>query len=262
MKTISPLAYIAPEAQLGEGVVVDPFAYIAGDVEIGDETWVGAHATILDGARIGKRCKVFPQATIAAIPQDLKFKGEYSTVEIGDDTTLRECTTVNRGTLAKRTTKVGDHCLIMAYAHVAHDCILHNQVILGNCVQLAGEVEIDDYAILSGGSLVHQFTKVGKHVMVQGGTKVNKDVPPYVIAGREPIMFCGLNVVGLRRRLFPPELIQEIQEAYRLLYREGMNISQGVERIELEMRKSPEIDEIIHFVQLSERGLLRGGKIE
>jgi len=150
----------------------------------------------------------------------------------------------------------------MAYAHVAHDCFVHNHVILGNSVQLAGEVEVDDYAILSGGTLVHQFTRIGKHVMIQGGTKVNKDVPPYVIAGREPIMFCGLNVVGLRRRLFPAELIQEIQEAYRLLYREGMNISQGVEKIMLEMRATPELEEIIKFVQLSDRGLLRGGKIE
>ena len=260
--SVSALAYVAPEAKLGKDVVVEPFAYIAGDVTIGDGTWIGPHVTIFDGARIGQRCRIFPGATIAAIPQDLKFKGEYSTVEIGDDTTLRECTTVNRGTLAKQITKVGSDCLIMAYAHVAHDCLIHNHVILGNCVQLAGEVEVDDYAILSGGALVHQFTRSGKHVMVQGGTKVNKDVPPYVIAGREPIMFCGLNVVGLRRRLFPAELIQEIQEAYRLLYREGMNISQGVEKIVQEMRPTPELEEIIKFVQLSDRGLLRGGKIE
>ncbi len=260
--TISPLAYVSPQAKIGAGVVVEPFAYVGADVEIGEDTWVGPHATIFDGARIGKQCRIFPAATIAAIPQDLKFKGEYSTVKIGDNTTLRECTTVNRGTLAKQITSIGSDCLIMAYAHVAHDCEIHNHVILGNCVQLAGEVEVDDYAILSGGTLVHQFTRVGKHVMVQGGTKVNKDVPPYVIAGREPIMYCGLNVVGLRRRLFPAELIQEIQEAYRLLYREGMNISQGIERIVQEMHSSPELDEIIKFVQRSERGLLRGGKIE
>lgn len=260
--TISPLAHVAEGATLGNGVVVEPFAYIASDVVIGDNTWVGPHATVFDGARIGRNCKIFPNAVVSGIPQDLKFKGEYSTVEIGDGTTLRECVTVNRGTLAKQVTRVGTNCLIMAYAHVAHDCVLHNNVILGNSTQLAGEVEVDDYAILSGGTLVHQFTRVGKHVMVQGGTKVNKDVPPYVIAGREPIMFCGLNVVGLRRRLFPAELIQEIQEAYRLLYREGMNITQGVERIVQEMRPTPELEEIIKFVQRSDRGLLRGGKIE
>ena len=260
--TVSPLAYIDPKARLGEGVVVEPFAYIAGDVEIGAGTWIGPHASIFDGARIGTECKIFPGASVAGIPQDLKFVGEYSTAQIGDRTTIRECATVNRGTASRGVTRVGDDCLLMAYSHVAHDCLLNNRIILGNAVQLAGEVEIDDYAILSGGCLVHQFTRIGKHVMVQGGSRVTKDVPPYVIAGRDPITFCGLNLVGLRRRGFSAELIQEIQESYRILYRDGLNVSQAMERILEDVVPLPERDELVNFVRTSSRGLIRGGKDE
>lgn len=258
--SISKLAYVDSRAQLGEGVVVEPFAYIAGDVTIGAGTHVGSHAVVLDGARIGSGCQLFPGAVVSAVPQDLKFVGEYSTAVIGDGTVVRECATVNRGTKAREVTTVGSNCLLMAYSHVAHDCLLHDHVILGNCVQLAGEVEIDDYAILSGGTLVHQFTRVGKHVMIQGGSKVNKDVPPYVLAGRDPLAFTGINVVGLRRRGFSPELVQEIQEAYRLLYREGLNVSQALERIVDEVPSSAERAEIVDFVKASERGLIRGAK--
>ena len=260
--SISNLAYVDPKARLGKGVVVEPFAYIAGDVEIGDGSWIGTHAVVFDGSRLGARCRVFPGAVVGAIPQDLKFAGEYTTAVIGDDTTIRECATVNRGTAARVVTKIGNKCLIMAYAHVAHDCELGNNVILGNSTQLAGEVEVDDFAILSGGCLVHQFTRIGKHTMVQGGSRVLKDIPPYVIAGREPITFCGLNIVGLRRRGFAGELVQEIQEAYRILYREGLNVTQALEQIAQDIRPVPEKDEIINFIKGSSRGLIRGGKEE
>lgn len=258
--SISELACVDSQAKIGKGVVIEPFAYVAGDVEIADGTWIAPHAVVLDGARIGRNCRIFPGAVISAIPQDLKFNGEYSTAEVGDGTTVRECATVNRGTAARGVTTVGRDCLLMAYSHVAHDCLLRDNVIIGNAVQLAGEVEVDDYAILSGGVLVHQFTRIGKHVMIQGGSKVNKDVPPYVIAGREPISFSGLNLVGLRRRNFPAELIQEIQEAYRLLYRDGLNVSQAIERIAQELMPTRERDEIVAFVNASSRGLIKGGR--
>lgn len=252
-----PLAYIHPDAKIGKDVIIEPFAYIAGNVEIGDNTWVGPNATILDGARIGKNCKIFPGAVISAIPQDLKFRGEETLAIIGDNTVLRECVTVNRGTASKGQTKVGDNCLLMAYVHVAHDCIVKDYVILGNAVQLAGEVEIDDFAIISGGCLVHQFERIGAHVMVQGGSKVNKDVPPYSMVGREPIVYMGLNVIGLRRRQFDQAKIAEIQEIYRMIYSKGLNVSQALAEIEETMPQTPERDEIIEFVRNSSRGIVR-----
>ncbi|HOV72032.1 MAG TPA: acyl-ACP--UDP-N-acetylglucosamine O-acyltransferase, partial [Dysgonamonadaceae bacterium] len=193
MNVISPLAFVHPEAIIGDNVTIEPFAYVDRNVKIGDGTHIMAHATLLYGARIGNNCTIFPQATIAAIPQDLKFKGEDTVAIVGDRTVIRECATVNRGTASKGFTTVGEDCLIMAYSHVAHDCVLKNHVILGNAAQLAGEVEIDDYAIVSGGSLVHQFTRIGAHVMIQGGSKISKDIPPYVMVGREPISYVGLN---------------------------------------------------------------------
>ena len=199
---ISPLAVVDPKAQIGENTTVDPFAVIEGDVVIGDNCRIFAHATILNGARIGNHCNIFPCAVIAGIPQDLKFAGEDSIAEIGDYTTIRECATVNRGTASKRKTVIGNHCLIMAYSHVAHDCLLKDFVIIGNASQIAGEVEIDDYAIISGGTLIHQFSRISKHVMVQGGSRVGKDIPPYTLIGRDPIVYCGINIVGLRRRGF------------------------------------------------------------
>ena len=222
------MAFVHPEAKLGENVIVEPFAYVDANTEIGDGTRVMTQATILSGARIGKNCVIFPHATIAGIPQDLKFQGEETTAIIGDNTTIRECATVNRGTASKGYTKVGSNCLIMAYSHVAHDCELKDYVILGNTTQLAGEIEIDDYAIVSGGSLAHQFTKIGRHVMIQGGSKIAKDIPPFVMVGREPISYVGLNIVGLRRRGFTSERINGIQEIYRTLYLSGYNISQAV----------------------------------
>jgi len=251
------MAFVHPEAKLGENVIVEPFAYVDANTEIGDGTRVMTQATILSGARIGKNCNIFPHATIAGIPQDLKFQGEETTAIIGDHTTIRECATVNRGTASRGYTKIGSHCLIMAYSHVAHDCILKDYVILGNTTQLAGEIEIDDYAIISGGSLAHQFTKIGSHVMIQGGSKIAKDIPPFVMVGREPISYVGLNIVGLRRRGFTSERINGIQEIYRTLYLSGYNISQAVERIEQDLPVSEDRDLILSFVRSSSRGIVR-----
>lgn len=251
------MAFVHPEAKLGENVIVEPFAYVDANTEIGDGTRVMTQATILSGARIGKNCVIFPHATIAGIPQDLKFQGEETTAIIGDNTTIRECATVNRGTASKGYTKVGSNCLIMAYSHVAHDCELKDYVILGNTTQLAGEIEIDDFAIVSGGSLAHQFTKIGRHVMIQGGSKIAKDIPPFVMVGREPISYVGLNIVGLRRRGFTSERINGIQEIYRTLYLSGYNISQAVERIEQDLPASEDRDLILDFVRSSSRGIVR-----
>lgn len=258
MTTVSSLAFVHPEAVLGNNVIVEPFAYIDRNTEIGEGSHVMAQATVLSGARIGKNCTIFPHATIAGIPQDLKFQGEETTAIIGDNTTIRECVTVNRGTASKGSTKVGSNCLIMAYSHVAHDCVLKDFVILGNTTQLAGEVEIDDFAILSGGTLVHQFSRIGAHVMIQGGSKIPKDIPPYVMVGREPIVYVGLNIVGLRRRGYTSERINSIQEVYRFLYMSGYNVTQATERIEKDLPASEERDHILEFIRSSNRGIVRG----
>lgn len=258
MNTISSLAFVSPDAKLGDNIIVEPFAFVDGNTEIGDGTRIMAHAAVLPGARIGKNCTVFPHATIAAIPQDLKFQGEETIASIGNNTVVRECVTVNRGTASRGATIVGNDCLLMAYSHVAHDCVLQDHVILGNATQLAGEVEIDDYAILSGGTLVHQFTKIGAHVMIQGGSKVPKDVPPYVMVGREPLTFMGLNVVGLRRRGFSSEQINALQEIYRYLYQSGYNTTQALERMEKELPQTNERNFIVEFIRSSARGIVRG----
>ena len=252
------MAFVHPEAKLGENVIVEPFAYVDRNTEIGDGTRIMMQATVLGGARIGKNCTIFPHATIAGIPQDLKFQGEETTAIIGDNTSIRECATVNRGTASKGFTSIGENCLIMAYSHVAHDCVLHDHVILGNATQLAGEIEIEDYAIISGGTLAHQFSKIGPHVMIQGGSKISKDIPPYVMVGREPITYVGLNIVGLRRRGFSSERINAIQEIYRYLYLSGFNISQATERIEQELPPSEDRSLILDFVRSSSRGIVRG----
>lgn len=258
MNTISSLAYVHPDAIIGENVVIEPFAFIDSNVEIGDGTRVMPQASVLYGARIGKNCTIFPNAVISAVPQDLKFDNEDSLAIIGDNTVIRECATVNRGTASKGKTVIGNRCLLMAYSHVAHDCILKNNVIIGNTSQLAGEVEIDDFAILSGGTLVHQFTKIGAHVMIQGGTRTGKDIPPYAMAGREPVMYVGINVIGLRRRGFTGEQINTIQETYRTLYQSGLNVSQACERIEKEMPDSETRNKIVNFIRTSSRGIVRG----
>lgn len=253
-----PLAYIHPDAKIARNVVIEPFVTIDKNVEIGEGTWIGPNVTIMEGARIGKNCKIFPGAVVSAVPQDLKFQGEDTLAIIGDNTTLREYVTVNRGTSAKGKTVIGKNCLIMAYCHVAHDCILGNNIIISNSTQLAGEVVVDDFAILSGGILVHQFTHIGSHVMVQGGSKINKDIPPYITAGRDPISYAGVNSIGLRRRGFTNEQIRDIQEVYRYVYMKGMNTTHAIERIMAEMPASAERDEILLFIKNSPRGIVKG----
>ena len=252
------LSNIHPEAVIGKNVTISPFVTIEKNVVIGDNCYIYPNAVILDGARIGKSCRIFPGAVISAIPQDLKFQGEETTAEIGDNTTIRECVTINRGTAAKGKTVVGNNCLLMAYSHIAHDCLLKDYVIIGNTTQLAGEVEVDDYAILSGGSLVHQFSKIGMHSMSQGGSRVSKDMPPYIIVGRDPITYSGINIVGLKRRGFDNEKISAIQEIYRILYQSGMNNKEAVKYIEENIPASQEKEIIITFIANSQRGIVRG----
>ena len=254
---ISNLAFIHPEAKIGKDVIIEPFAYIAANVKIDEGTWVGPNSTIMDGARIGKKCRIFPSAVVSGIPQDLKFRGEESTAEIGDNTTIRECATVNRGTAAVGKTIIGAGCLLMAYSHIGHDCTLGNNVIIGNSTALAGEVGVDDWAILSAGTMVHQFAHIGAHVMVGGGAKVRIDVPPFIKADRDPLSFLGLNSVGLTRRGFEKERIDEIHEIYRAIYQRGMNFSQALEFVEKEFKSSPDRNYILEFIRKSERGIIR-----
>lgn len=253
-----PFAYIHPAANIHPSVVIDPFVTIDQNVEIGEGTHIGSNVTIMEGARIGKHCTIFPGAVISGIPQDLKFRGEQTTAEIGDYTTIRECVTVNRGTSAKGKTVIGSKCLIMAYSHVAHDCVVGNNVIISNASQLAGEVQVDDFAVIGGGTLIHQFTHLGSHVMIQGGSRINKDIPPYVKAGRDPIAYTGINSIGLRRRNFTNDQIRDIQEIYRYLYLSRLNVSDAVDRIEAELPATKERDEIIEFIRNSKRGIVRG----
>lgn len=253
-----PLAYIHPDAKVADNVVIEPFVSIDRDVVIGEGTRIGSNVTILAGTRIGKNCTIFPGAVLGAIPQDLKFRGEYSTVEIGNNTTIREFVTVNRGTAARGKTTVGNNCLIMAYVHIAHDCIVGNNVILVNNTQLAGEVIIEDWAIISGMTAIHQFCHIGTHVMIAGGSLVRKDVPPFIKAGREPLSYVGINSIGLRRRNYSNEQITEIQDIYRYIYQKGLNTAQAVEIIEAEMPATQERDEILLFVKDSKRGIIRG----
>ncbi len=253
-----PLAYIHPDAKIAPTVVIEPFVSIDKNVIIGEGTRIGSNVTIMEGVRIGKNCTIFPGAVIGAIPQDLKFRGEETLAIIGDNTTIREFVTVNRGTASKGKTVVGDNCLIMAYCHIAHDCVVGNNVIISNATQLAGEVVIDDYAVIGGGSLVHQFTHIGSHVMLQGGSRVTKDVPPYVKAGREPLSYAGVNSIGLRRRGYTNEQIRDIQDIFRYIYQMGMNTSHAIERVEAELPASKERDEIILFVRNSPRGIIKG----
>jgi UDP-N-acetylglucosamine acyltransferase len=253
-----PLAYVHPDAKVADNVVIEPFVSIDRDVVIGEGTRIGSSVTILSGTRIGKNCNIFPGAVIGAIPQDLKFRGEYTTVEIGDNNTIREYVTVNRGTASKGKTIVGNNNLLMAYVHIAHDCKIGNYVILGNNTQLAGEVVIDDWAIISGMTGVHQFCRIGSHVMIAGGSLVRKDVPPFIKAGREPISYVGINSIGLRRRNYSNEKIREVQDIYRYIYQKGLNTAQAVEIIEAEMPATQERDEVLLFVKDSKRGIIRG----
>lgn len=253
------LVYIHPGANIASNVIVNPFTSISDNVEIGEGTWIGSNVTIMEGARIGKNCKIFPGAVISAPPQDLKYKGEATTVIVGDNSIIRECVTLNRGTaLDKGTTTIGENCLLMAYVHIAHDCIIGNNVIIANSVQLAGHIEIQDFAFIGGTSAVHQFVKIGAHALISGGSLVRKDVPPYTKAAREPLSYCGINTVGLRRRGYSNEKINEVQEIYRHVYLKGLNNSKALDIIELEMPISRERDEIINFIRSSDRGIMKG----
>ncbi|MFP4059441.1 MAG: acyl-ACP--UDP-N-acetylglucosamine O-acyltransferase [Bacteroidales bacterium] len=252
------LANVHPDAKIGENVSIAPFVTIEKDVVIGDNTVIEPNAVLMNGARIGKNCHIFPGAVIAGIPQDLKFKGEITTAEIGDNTTIREYVTVNRGTNAKGKTLIGSNCLIMSYVHVAHDCIIGNYCIMGSYAGTAGEVEMEDFAILSPGSLVHQFVRLGKNVMIQGGSKVSKDIPPYVLVGREPLRYMGLNSIGLRRKGFSQEQIEQIHNIYRVIYSKGRNTTQALEYIQDNFESSPEQVEIINFIRDSKRGIVSG----
>jgi len=255
---IQPLAYVHPQAKVANNVIIDPFVTIEKNVEIGEGTWIGHHATIMEGARIGKNCRIFPGAVISAIPQDLKFDGEETTVHIGNNTTIREFVTVNRGTKASYKTVIGDNCLLMAYVHVAHDCVIGNNVILANAATLAGHIEIDDYAIVGGLAAVHQFVKIGAHSMISGGGMARKDIPPYTKAAREPLSYVGINSIGLRRRGFTNEQISQIQDIYRIIYRKNYNVSQAVNIIEADVPATPERDEILTFISRSARGIMKG----
>ena len=254
---ISPLAHIHPNARLGKDIIVDPFVVIEDEVTIGDGTHVMSHVVIMKKVIIGKSCKIFPGAVIGAIPQDLKFDGEETIVQIGDNTTIRECVTINRGTKDKWKTVVGNNCLLMAYSHIAHDCFVGDNVIIANSVQLAGHVEIGDYAIIGGMAAAIQFSKIGAHTYIAGGTEVIKDVPPYIKAGRSPLSYVGVNSVGLQRRGFTSEKINSISEIYRNIYLRGLNISQATQIIEKEFPESEEKEEIIKFIKGSKRGILK-----
>lgn len=255
---IQSLAYIDPQAKVAPNVVVEPFTVIHKNVVIGEGSWIGSNVTIFPGARIGKNCRIFPGAVISAVPQDLKFDGEETTVEIGDNTTIRECVTINRGTVDKHITKVGSNCLLMAYVHLAHDVIIGDHVIIANGVQAAGHVEIEDNARIGGLSAIHQFVKIGRHVMIEGGSMVSKDVPPFIKAGRYPLSYEGVNSIGLRRSGFAPEKINEIQDIYRVLFVHNTNISKGLKIVQASMNASSERDEILDFLRKSERGVMKG----
>jgi UDP-N-acetylglucosamine acyltransferase len=254
---ISPLASIHPHAQIGNDVTIEPFAVIHNNVIIADGTHIMSHAVLMPFSRIGKGCRIFPGAVIGAVPQDLKFAGEETTTEIGDYTTIRECATVNRGTKDKWKTVIGAHCLLMAYAHVAHDCVVGNNVILANAVQLAGHVEVGEYAIIGGLAGAHQFTRIGAHTYVAGHTVIRKDVPPYVKAAREPMSYMGLNIVGLQRRSFSQEKIDGIGQIYHLLFVGSHSIANGIEKIKDKVPDSEIKQEILHFIASSKTGVIK-----
>jgi UDP-N-acetylglucosamine acyltransferase len=253
-----PLAYVHPGAKIAKNVVIEPFTTIHNNVVIGEGTWIGSNVTIMEGARIGKNCNIFPGSVISAVPQDLKFQDEETIVEIGDNTTLREYVTINRGTVDKGKTVVGKNCLIMAYCHIAHDCVVGDNCIFSNNSTLAGHVSVGNHVILAGMTAVHQFCTIGQHAFITGGSLVRKDVPPFVKGAREPMSYVGINSIGLRRRGFTSEKIREIQNIYRILYQKSYNNTQASRLIEAEMEATNERDEILQFIKNSKRGIMKG----
>lgn len=257
MPEIHETAIVHPKAKLGETVVVSPFSIIEENVSIDENTWIGPHALIASGARIGKNCKIHQGAVVGTIPQDLKFEGEETTIEVGDNTVIREYCTLNRGTKDRWKTEVGRNCLLMAYAHIAHDCVLGDNVIIANAVNMAGHVTIEDFAGIGGMTPVHQFCKVGQHAFIGGGFRIVKDIPPYILAGSEPLKFGGVNSVGLRRRGFSDQQILTIQRVYKIIYRKNLNVTQALTRIKEEFDLIDEVKIIVDFFESSERGVLR-----
>jgi UDP-N-acetylglucosamine acyltransferase len=257
---ISNLAVVHPDAKLGKKVKIEPFAYIAADVEIGEGCWIGPHVTIADGVRMGANCKVFPGAVVGGEPQDLKYDGEKSILEIGNNVIIREYCTLNKGTKANYKTQIKDNVLLMAYVHIAHDCIVGHNTIIANSSNLAGHIEIGNYVIIGGMTAIHQFVKVGDYAMVGGGALVRKDVPPFVKAAREPLSYVGVNSVGLQRRGFSTKQINHIQDIYRILFVKGYNTRQAVSLIEATIKTSPERDQILNFLGEADRGVMRGFK--
>jgi UDP-N-acetylglucosamine acyltransferase len=255
---ISPLAFVHPNARLGANVVVEPFASIYADVVVGEGSWIGPNAVLMDGTRVGNNCRIFPGAVIGAIPQDLKFAGERTTAEVGDNTTIRECVTINRGTADRMKTAVGSNCLLMAYVHLAHDCILGNNIVIANSVNLAGHVTVDDWAILEGNVAVQQFIHIGAHSFIAGASLVRKNVPPFVKAAREPLSYVGVNVVGLRRRGYSDDQITRIEDIYREIFVRNSNVERAVQNVEQGLPRSPERGLILDFIRNSPKGIMRG----
>lgn len=253
---ISPMAFVHPDAKLGDNNIIGPFCFIDADVVIGNNNVMQNSVTLNKGTRMGSGNEIFPGASISTKPQDLKFRGEETVCEIGDNNSIRENVTISRGTASRGTTKVGSNNLLMENMHIAHDCIIGNYCIIGNSTKFAGEVIVDDCAIISAEVLIHQFCHIGGYVMVQGGSRTSQDIPPYVICGKEPIRFAGLNLVGLRRRGFSNETITNLREAYRLLYSKGL-MKEGIEEIKANLEVTPEIQYIIDFVESSGRGIIR-----
>ena len=256
--SISKLAYVHPDSRIGKDVTIEPFATVQGDVEVGEGSWIGPSAVLMDGTRIGKKCRIFPGAVIGAIPQDLKFSGERTTAEVGDGTTVRECVTINRGTADRERTAVGSNSLLMAYVHLAHDCILGNNVVIANSVNLAGHVTIDDWAILEGNVAVQQFIHIGAHSFIAGASLVRKNVPPFVKAAREPLSYIGVNVVGLRRRGYSDEAVARIEDIYREIFVRNTNVDRAIQSVEQSMPRSPERGIILDFINNSPKGIMRG----
>jgi len=255
---IHPLTYVHPDAKIAPNVRIDPFTTIHKNVEIGEGTWIGSNVTIMEGARIGKNCQIFPSSVISAIPQDLKYKGEDTVTIIGDNTTIRECVTINRGTTDRNETRIGNNCLIMAYTHIAHDCQVGNYCVFSNNTTLAGHIIVGDYVVLAGLTAVQQFVRIGSHSFVTGGSLVRKDIPPYVKAAREPLSYVGVNSVGLKRRGYSTEKINQILDIYRILFVRGYNVSKALSIIETDIPVSDERDEILSFVRETGKGIMKG----
>ena len=257
MTNIHPTAIVDPKADLGDGVVIGPYSVVQNDVIIGDNTKIDSHVLIHAGTRMGNKCWVSKGAVVGTDPQDLKYAGEKTTLEIGDETTIREFCTLNRGSSHRFNTEIGSKCLLMAYVHVAHDCIIGDNVILANAINMAGHVTIESFAAIGGMSPIHQFVKIGAHAFIGGGLRVNKDVPPFILAAGEPIQYAGINHVGLSRKGFSAEVLQKIRQAYKLIYRSNLNVTQAIKKIKETEKLIPEVEKIVNFVEASERGIIK-----